>query len=141
MMKNGDVACVRCFKDERLQQFIRENGTRSHCPWCGARNTYVVPVEILGSLFRDAAIIYDPIEGPDSLGWGDSIAFLLQEDWDIFSDRIENGDLMDEMAISILEAGLDPKDDVDEPDYQSNFRQVLKDNFAKINLKKRTFQP
>lgn len=132
MLRKRDVACIRCFKDKHLQQFIRENGTRSHCPWCGARNTYVVPLEELGPLFRNIARIYDPVEGPDSLGRGDSIALLLQEDWDIFSDRIENADLMDEMAISILEAGLHPKNDIDEPDYQGNFRHPrdwLEDNW------------
>ena len=39
---------------------------------------------------------------------------------------------MDEMAVSILEAGLHPKHDVDEPDYQSNFRRPgywLEDNW------------
>ncbi|MDP3182181.1 MAG: RES family NAD+ phosphorylase [Desulfobaccales bacterium] len=91
-----------------------------------------MPLEELGPLFRNIARIYDPVEGPDSLGRGDSIALLLQEDWDIFSDRIENADLMDEMAISILEAGLHPKNDIDEPDYQGNFRHPrdwLEDNW------------
>jgi RES domain-containing protein len=123
MLKDRNVACIRCFKDKRLQKFIRETGRKSHCPWCGSRNTYVVPLEELGPLFRDVARIYDPVEGPEPPG--DSISLLLQEDWDIFSERIENAsdNLMEEMTISILEAGLNPKDDVDEPDYSGFFRK------------------
>ncbi len=124
MLKDRNVACIRCFKDKHLQKFIRETGRKSHCPWCGSRNTYVVPLEELGPLFRDVARIYDPVEGPEPREYGDSISLLLQEDWDIFSDRVENasGDLM-EITISILEAGLDPKNDIDEPDYSGFFRR------------------
>jgi hypothetical protein len=121
MPKKRNVACIKCFKDKRLQKFIRETGTKSHCPWCGARNTYVVPLEELGPLFRDVAIIYNPV----AWDMGDTISDLLQEDWEIFSERIENAsdDLMEKMTLAILEAGLHPKDDVDEPDYQGSFER------------------
>jgi len=124
MLKDRNVVCIKCFKDKHLQKFIRETGRKSHCPWCGSRNTYVVPLEELGPLFRDVARIYDPVEGPEPWEWGDSISLLLQEDWGIFSDRVENasGDL-EEITISILEAGLDPKNDLDEPDYDGLFRR------------------
>lgn len=81
-----------------------------------------MPLEELGPLFRDVARIYDSVEGPEP--WGDSISLLLQEDWGIFSDRLEAelGDLT-EMTVSILEAGLDPKNDLDEPDYDGLFRR------------------
>jgi len=51
---------------------------------------------------------------------------LLQDDWEIFSNRIvtaSNWSLMQTLTVSILEAGLHPKHDVDEPDYSGLFER------------------
>jgi RES domain-containing protein len=76
-----------------------------------------VPLRDLGPLFRDVVRIYAPSDG-----WGgDAIGYLLQEDFNVFSDLIEaDPDVRDRMAVSILESGLS-KDDVDEPDYAGGF--------------------
>jgi len=118
MIKGREVVCDRCFKDKRLREYIREKNTRGDCPWCGARSAYVVPLAELGDLFRDVADIYEPVEGFA----GDDIAFLLQEDWEVFGEQIEEGGLAQDMAVAILDAGLDPKDRVDYPDYTMGFR-------------------
>lgn len=113
-------ACEWCFSDESLREWIRENGTRGECQWCGSQDVFIVSIFELGSLFRDAASIY--VETGDTSG--DDIAFLLQGDWDIFSEKIEEapGDLMRDMTIDILEAGVDPGDAVDLPDYHGYFK-------------------
>lgn len=120
------IACTRCFNDKSLRKWIRENGRRGDCPWCGARDAYVVPLTQLGPLFREIARIYLPIEGGDAWERGDNISYLLQEDWQIFSNRIEEGsnNLMHELAAAILEAALDPKEDlIDCPDYTGFFQR------------------
>ena len=121
MNHSDSRACHRCFKDEALVDFIRKKGRRGWCDWCGARNVYVVPLYELGDAFRDAVSIYEPADWTH-----DSISFLLQEDWEVFSDRIEQApnDLMQEMTVAILKAGLDPKDyfSGDYPDYEGGFR-------------------
>jgi RES domain-containing protein len=75
----------------------------------------------LGPEFRQVASIYQPL---DTSG-GQYISELLQGDWQIFSRRIENAPdgRMHELAVSILEAGLHPKHDVDEPEYSGFFER------------------
>lgn len=125
MFESDDITCIRCFQDNNLKEYIRENGTKGDCPWCGAKNTYVIPLIELGPLFRKViSEIYSQEENQEEWGCGDSIAYLLQEDWQIFSDRIEEDpDLMNRLTIAILEAGLHPKNDVDEPDYSGVFKR------------------
>lgn len=118
-----DFACLRCFNDKRLREFIKKENWRSWCSWCGARNTYVIPLSELSSAFREVARIYEPAEGPNAWELGDHISTLLQEDWQVFSEKVvtDSNDLMQRMTIAILEADLDPKDDVDKPDYHGLF--------------------
>jgi len=120
MNQHDSRACHRCFRDKVLVDFIRREGKRSWCDWCGARNVYVVPISVLGDIFREAASVYGPGDWDD-----ESISFRLQEDWEIFSDRIEeaNDDLMQKMTVAILKAGLDPKELFDHPDYEGGFRR------------------
>jgi hypothetical protein len=121
-MNQGDsLVCHRCFNDKSLIDYIREEGVRSWCDWCGARNVYVVPLYMLGDVFRDAVSIYEPGKLDD-----ESISFLFQEDWEVFSDKIEQApnDLMQEMTLAILKAGLRPKEYLFEyPDYNEGFRR------------------
>lgn len=119
MPKKREIACMHCFRDKRLRDFIKEYASKSNCHWCGARNTYTIPIWELGSLFRDVVSIYEPT----SWDMGDDVSFLLQEDWSVFSERIEEApnNLMQEMTVTILEVDLDPKDDVDEPNYGGSF--------------------
>lgn len=71
-------------------------------------------------MFRNVVSIYQPGDVN-----GDTISYLLQEDWNIFSDQIEqtSGELMQELKIAILNAGLSPKDYLsgDYPDYGGFF--------------------
>ena len=115
-------ACQHCFRDKVLIDFIRQEGRRGWCDWCGGRNVYVIPLYKLGNIFRDVVSIYQSGDGND-----DSISFLLQEDWDVFSDRIEQApdDLMQRLTVAILKSGLSPKDyhSGDYPDYTDFFRR------------------
>ena len=111
MSKVRDVACDRCFQDPELVAWIRQQGKVGSCPWCGARRAYTVPLHELGPLSREVAHIYVPSDS----NHGDTIGYLMQDDWNTFSDRIERDpDLRDDLATSILKAGLHPKDDQDE---------------------------
>ena len=120
MNHEDSLTCHRCFRDKLLIDYIKEEGKRGWCDWCGGRNVYVVPLYMLGDIFRDAISIYEPDEPCI-----DSISFLLQEDWEVFSDKIEQDpDLMQELTVAILKAGLDPKEyfSSDYPDYNEGFR-------------------
>ncbi len=117
----SDFACEGCFRDKQLRQWIRENGQRGICSWCGSRKYHLVSLLSLGPIFRKAARIY----GSRDMPGGQFISELLQDDWDVFSKRIiaKPDRLMHELAISILKAGLSPKHDVDEPEYAGFFER------------------
>lgn len=108
------VCCVRCFRDRALVKKIQCEGRRGSCPWCGATNVPVLPVEELGELFRELAAGY-LVAASENGEWIDQ---LFQEDWEIFADDIYMSKERHALALAILESGLDPKDDVlDYPDY------------------------
>jgi hypothetical protein len=99
MNRKDSFACHRCFKDKFLIDFIKEEGERGWCDWCGGRNVYVVPLYMLGDIFRDAV---DAIYEPDET-CVDSISYLLQGDWEIFGPKIDQDpDLMQELTVGIL---------------------------------------
>ncbi len=115
-----DCACERCFQDQHLLEWIRKDGAIANCNWCGAKKVKVLPLDILGEAFREVVSIY--VETNELYEFGDSIEFLLQQDWEIFSERISEAldDRLRELTLAILEAGVDPKD-VDLPDYLGDF--------------------
>lgn len=86
---------------------------RGRCSWCGARKAFVVPIEELGPIFREVVAIYH--QDPDVRG--EPISWLLQEDWNIFSERIVGEEqeiignhLLQDMVVAILMSGLHHKD-------------------------------
>lgn len=125
MIEYDEIACVECFNDKELKAIILENNEIDDCPWCGAKNVNVIPIIELGDLFRQVAEIYKPVNFHNEYQIGDPISYLMQEDWNIFSDKIAENpdDLLDRLMITILEAGIDPKDDVDLPDYNGSFER------------------
>jgi len=117
-----DVACHNCFEQKALKDWIKSEGTeRGICPWCGRRGV-LVPLEKLGDTFRDVANLYAPVEGPDAYREGEWISFLLDDNWGVFSDLLHADDRAQQLAVTILYAGVDPKERGDYPDYEGFFR-------------------
>lgn len=99
-------ACHRCFADRQLIEWIKEQGPKRNCSWCGARNVFVVQLSSLRNLFEPVVELYHPSDSSS----GDLLSVLLQEDWEIFSDRIIDKGLAHGLVRAIMEAGVDPKD-------------------------------
>lgn len=122
MGQSASHACHLCFNDKTLKDYIRKEGKRGWCDWCGARNVYALPLDELGDIFREVVSIYKQGDTCD-----DTISYLLQGDWDVFSDRIEQApnDLMQELTVALLKAGIDIKDYAagEYPDYNGFFRR------------------
>jgi RES domain-containing protein len=113
-----DYACVNCFRDERLVEWMRRNGSPGNCGWCGKLDTIVVPLPLLGSEFRTVASVYEPTS------YGESLGYLFEQDWDLFGLVVSaNTSMRDELTTAILEAGLHPNDDPDAPDYRGTFER------------------
>ena len=119
-MNNSEVACIRCFKDKILHEEIISFNIKGDCPWCDSQSINVIPLYELGELFRGVASLYKQ----DDNGI-DTISYLLQGDWDIFSDKIENdSELMQELTVSILKSGIPLKElFTDYPDYSESFQR------------------
>lgn len=116
-----NYACEFCFQDPYVLKKIHKIGVSSNCGWCGGTNVKVLPLHVFGEPFREVVSIYEEVDGVYEDG--DEIAHLLQQDWEIFSDRIsESFKLLRELTQAILKAGLHPKDDVDLPDFDGYFR-------------------
>ena len=121
-MDNGaSLVCHRCFKDKVIIDLIRREGRKGLCDWCGALGVSMSYRSMnWADMFRDVASIYQP--GDIN---GDHISYLLQEDWNIFSDKIEQAsdNLMQDLTVAILKAGLRPKEYLsgDYPDYGDFF--------------------
>lgn len=120
MTSDRSFACDGCFEDPKLRDYIREHGGRGNCSWCGSKDRFLIPLSELDPIFREVAVIYDEV----GINEGDYISYLLQEDWTVFSEAISEAgdDRMQMLCVAILEAGLHPKDDVDEPNYRGCFR-------------------
>lgn len=116
-----EVACHRCFQDKALRDWIRDEGERGACPWCGRRG-YLIPLEQLGEPFREVASIYVSVEGPDAHEHGDLISFLLDDGWGVFDEQIQCDGLAQELAVSILYADISPRERIHYPDYEGFFR-------------------
>jgi RES domain-containing protein len=67
---------------------------------------YVVQLSFLGELFEPVVELYPPSDSSR----GDFLSDLLQENWEIFSDRIMDKDLARDLIEAIMESGVDPKD-------------------------------
>ncbi|ULA66886.1 MAG: RES domain-containing protein [Nitrospira sp.] len=102
---NDTVACHRCFTDKHLGKWIKDQGNKGRCQWCGARNAYVVDLARLGALFEPIVKCY-----PSDSSSGDLLHDLLQNHWRIFSDRILAKDLGRDFITAIMTAGVDPKE-------------------------------
>lgn len=114
------VCCTECFRDPVVRKTIREEGTRGSCPWCGAVDVKTIPIGNLTEMFRELVRHYTTAMAP---GTGDTLDVLLDDDWQIFGDRLieGRGQKRTELLLAILEQGLHPKEDVDEPEYRDLF--------------------
>jgi len=91
--------CVQCFNDAYLAKQITAAGQKGNCDYCGSSDVWVMPAEELGDDFEKLLELYkvveygvDYYEDMDAFDVGDDLPTLIQDDWDIFSDRlVESG--------------------------------------------------
>lgn len=91
--------CVRCFEDKFLRRWIRRNGNIDACDFCGSKRVPCVDCPKLTELFAPVLKEYEPTEygkhfhkefGPEAIDISESLPFLLDEDWQVFSDRLSS---------------------------------------------------
>lgn len=97
--------CPNCFESQHLQRYIESEGKTDDCPTCGIKGAKVIDACALAELFEPISrfyevaeagkhFIYDSEEG-GSIGGdeGEPLDQLLQDDWPIFSDKVDPGDI------------------------------------------------
>ena len=102
--------CPSCFGESiALRARFDERGTLGNCNTCGDKDVKVLKASDLSDLFEGLKAHYEPLigdtyelgkEGIHGIGPGsgdDSLVEILREDWDVFSDRVD-----DEHADEIL---------------------------------------
>ena len=127
MIYDDRKVCIDCFADSFLRELIKTEGTIGDCYWCESEEVQTLPVFELSEMFRAVAACYEEVTGPDSFLHFESISYLLQEDWSIFSDKIEDSDLLQEMTLAILVADTEFKERIDFPNYDGFFTRQMPD--------------
>jgi len=100
--------CEASFDDDLLKDFIRTHGESGTCQFCRARGKHVIDAPELEALFTRFTDLYSPAQpgvnlppDVDVMRVGDPLATLIQDDWEIFSDRLtvrdKHHDLLNEI--------------------------------------------
>lgn len=109
----GELCCVECFEHEWLRHLIevrsRQQGT---CEFCGTDNVSLIEVSYLSKYFQNMTTMYSPVSSDntilqlvDPVDAGEFLDDLIQEDWEVFSDRL----FVREREMDLLEAILNAR--------------------------------
>jgi len=114
--------CEACFDDNFIKDYIRRNGSRGTCQFCGARRKYVIEAGELEQLFNRFTNLYAPLSpgvnvSPDAdvLMVGDRLASLIQDQWDIFSERLVASERHHDLLEEIFTANCMEEEILDAP--------------------------
>jgi hypothetical protein len=127
-------ACINCFNDRILHELIENEGDLADCDWCGSINIKTIPIHMLSEMFRDVAECYHEVTGPDAYMKGEWLSGCFQEDWDLFSSKIEgNPEFIQEMTLAILVADKTQKERFELPDYSEFFNLEMPELEFELN--------
>lgn len=105
-----DYACPECFEHAWLKEYVRTNSAiGGTCSSCGRRRQPLVPVAALYEPFHNLISSYKLAEGPP-LEYGTPIVDLIQDDWEVFSERLVERGGAGALLDSILYSGWDDDD-------------------------------
>jgi len=93
------LCCENCFDDTFLKDHVKEEGKPGRCDFCRRSSHHCIEPEELHGLFEPVLKLYERIEEfmplEDLKVWdGDFIWDKLQEEWGIFSDKVDRGELL-----------------------------------------------
>jgi RES domain-containing protein len=115
--------CERCFHDDYLQRYIHEHGCIGSCQFCRARRVHVMRAGDLNDLFTRFTELYPRLEpgvnappDVDVLERGERLATIIQEQWEIFSDRLTERDAHHDLLNKIYTENCIEEDILDAPD-------------------------
>lgn len=90
------TCCINCFEDEVIIKLIADNGYHDDCEYCKTSDTKCISVYDLTEQFRKFLSIYEETaygehygQDDNPLDHGEPLHDLIQEDWNIFSYKLE----------------------------------------------------
>lgn len=107
----GPLCCEDCFDDIWLHRFIKRHSKQTGlCDFCETDNVALLEVSALSVPFLNLMTMYSPVGWDntnlhidDPIDAGEMLDVLIQEDWEIFSDRL----LAIDRSMDLIEAILD----------------------------------
>lgn len=120
--KSAMRCCEACFEDAFLKDYIRRNGRRGSCQYCGAKGKYVIDAAELESLCTRFTELYSPLDvggnvppDVDVLRVGEQLATLIYEQWGVFSERLVERDMHHDLLHYIFTANCMEEEILDAP--------------------------
>lgn len=118
------MCCINCFDDEVLKERIKQEGVIGNCDYCKAKHVACVDASELQSAFKKFLDVYDKTirgvyrpEDEDVMDYGQPLHQLIQEDWHVFSDEIEDNNHYAELVKDIFAGYCDnPESELDVED-------------------------
>jgi hypothetical protein len=128
------MCCINCFDDEILKERIEQEGVIEDCDYCKAKHVACVDASELQSVFEKFLDIYvKTIRGVHFpvdeciMDYGQSLHKLIQEDWHVFSDEIEDNNQYPELMKDIFAGYCDnPESELDvESEFFSRYDECM----------------
>ena len=103
--------CANCFEANEPRKIIEEQDEINDCDFCGKSRVPTAESEVLKPLFEPVLEYYELVEyqkhyidpEADPSDYGESLGFLLQDHWGIFSDEIDSADKCNELIEAICD--------------------------------------
>ena len=103
-------ACPDCFAHPWLREYVATHSTGAGtCPSCRRRARPLIPVARLYNPFETLLSSYQLAEGPP-MEHGTPIVALIQDDWEVFSERLIESGREGVLLESIMATGWDDDD-------------------------------
>ena len=108
--------CTKCFQDDFLKKYIQQVGKLGDCDYCGSLNRYGVDAGelrdkflVLLDSYEEVAVGENTLPDDDPENYGDFLAAKLQEDWEMFSDKLDYGQMRN-LLDNIYNSYLSPRE-------------------------------
>lgn len=94
--------CKNCFNENYLINKIQNYNTNGSCDYCGSENVKIIPIAELTEEFDKLMDLYGVTTHGEHFHYeihcpsdfGESLEYLIQDDWNIFSDSTNQNDLL-----------------------------------------------
>src|SRR5713101_4046383 len=107
--RRPQTCCAACFEHPWLRSYVKKNsGKKGTCEACGRHGQQLVDVGTLYSSFENMLSFYELADD-----MADDLVWQVQEDWEVFADRLVDSGRAWPLLEAIMDTGWD--DDSGEP--------------------------